>query len=60
MEIEDIPEEVMESWLKQCSCCPACGCRPCDDVMAGGLCEEICFCGIDDYQDCECSECIGD
>lgn len=47
------PQHVIESWKKQCNCCPECSPHPCDGVMAGGMCDSLeCECG-DDYEDYE-------
>ena len=45
MEDYEIPQDVIENWLKECHCCPLCGQdRPCEGVMAGGLCDDFCQC----------------
>jgi len=46
-----IPDEVWSGWVKECSCCPICSPSPCDGVMAGGLCDQICHCDDEDYID---------
>ena len=37
----------MEEMAKECTCCPYCCGRPCDSVLAGGLCDEECHCDED-------------
>lgn len=50
--MEDIPEEVINEWINQCSCCPECSQVPCPGVMAGGLCDNSCDCVDDEeYED---------
>ena len=43
------PPHVISEWLKQCTCCPVCQQKPCDGVMAGGMCDDLCDC--DEYED---------
>jgi hypothetical protein len=44
-DINEIPQPVMNEWLRQCTCCFVCGqMRPCNGVMAGGLCDNACHC----------------
>jgi hypothetical protein len=47
--MEDITEspeykEWLEKLAKECKCCPICSDKPCDGLMAGGFCDELCFC----------------
>jgi len=45
----ETPQYVINEWLKQCTCCPECGqMRPCNGVMAGGMCDSACDCDDDD------------
>lgn len=39
----------LEECAKDCHCCPICWDFPCDGVMAGGLCDDMCIC--DDYEE---------
>jgi hypothetical protein len=38
------PLHVVNEWLKHCTCCPQCQHKPCDGVMAGGMCDDACDC----------------
>jgi hypothetical protein len=54
------PPDVIEAFMKHCSCCQCCQNPPCDGVMAGGMCDER-RCIRDDerddeYYDDECDE----
>lgn len=44
MEQDDIPQELINEWLRQCDCCPMCSDVPCGGVMCGGLCDKACHC----------------
>lgn len=45
----DIPQEVLNDLAKHCHCCFLCGqSRPCDGVLAGGFCDDLCDCEDDD------------
>jgi len=46
---EDTPKEIVSEWVKQCDCCPECSNVPCCGVMAGGLCDNSCYCSLADY-----------
>jgi len=39
--------EFLESMIKHCKCCPYCSNIPCDGILAGGMCDEICNCDDD-------------
>jgi len=41
---DEIPEGVMANWVKQCNCCPECSPCPCNGVITGGLCDNLCYC----------------
>ena len=53
------PEE--QEWLnklaKECNCCEQCCGKPCEGLMAGGFCDEMCLCdfecNVDDDDDFE-------
>lgn len=39
--------EFMSTCARECRCCRECGAQvPCPGVTAGGLCDEMCFCGL--------------
>ena len=66
--MSDIPDDVMEMWLSQCSCCPECNQTPCGGVVQGGLCDGMpCRCEDEDYldaddyddEDPDCTLCAG-
>lgn len=47
-----------QQWLdelaKECHCCERCnGSAPCEGLMAGGFCDDVCFCGseTDEYNE---------
>ena len=52
-DIMDNPKYIQ--WLydlaKDCKCCPDCSEQPCEGLMAGGLCDEMCMCDDDFYGD---------
>lgn len=38
-------DEFIERSARSCQCCPDCSQQiPCDGVMAGGMCDELCYC----------------
>lgn len=47
---EGPPQEVIDEWIKQCSCCPNCHGCPCAGVEAGGMCDSM------NGQFCRCNE----
>jgi hypothetical protein len=50
------PPEVIEAFAKHCRCCGECQSPPCDGVIAGGFCDEMCWCGRQDETDAENDE----
>ncbi|KKM14633.1 hypothetical protein LCGC14_1704200 [marine sediment metagenome] len=54
------PQHVMDEWRRQCDCCQMCSEVPCDGVMAGDFCDNLCDCD-DEYEDYRyCDNCGGD
>lgn len=54
MDWQDIPQDVVDEWAKQCSCCVECSGGVCGGVMAGGLCDNTpcrCLDHDDNYGD---------
>jgi hypothetical protein len=50
-EDEEVPQQLMDIWVKQCNCCHVCNqMKPCGGIMAGGLCDDLCECN-DDYDE---------
>lgn len=41
---DEVPTDTVKEWISQCSCCPECSQVPCDGVMAGGFCDDLCEC----------------
>lgn len=41
-------DRFIESCMKDCRCCHECCNLPCDGTMAGGFCDEMCFCPSDE------------
>lgn len=55
LDYHEIPDSVMNRWARTCNCCPICNQQiPCDGVMAGGLCDDLCDC--DYYYEMQYSE----
>lgn len=52
---DDMPDDVWDSFARDCRCCPVCSNVICAGVLAGGLCDQACRCDDDDrdYSDDE-------
>ena len=42
--IDESYQEFIDSMSQHCHCCPICQSVPCDGVLAGGFCDDICNC----------------
>jgi hypothetical protein len=44
-------EKFVEECAKECLCCPECWEVPCGGCLAGGVCDNICFCHEKEYEE---------
>jgi hypothetical protein len=50
-------KKVIDEWMEDCTCCDVCQAKPCDGVMSGGLCDNLCYCDEEEEVDDGMDEC---